>query len=122
MTTANHHDQITPENLAERGLSPELKAASIIGGHKPYSALGDNRIIGEITRQIESVRNGDMSRAEGILVAQAEALDVIFYSLLGNAERASDQDSKASFISMAVKAQEGCLSALEGLARIKSMF
>lgn len=116
-------NQTTKEAAAKQaadGLSPELKAAALIAAVKPYSALGEAPIIEEIRRQIEAVRGGDMSRAQTMLVAQAETLDVLFYSLVSKAQAANDYQVMAEALGLAVKAVEGCRLALEGLAIIRS--
>jgi len=104
---------------AALGLSPELKAASLIATVKPYSRIDEKQIIQEVKRQIAAVRSGDVSRSEGLLVGQAEVLDVLFYSLLSQSLRAEDREASAALLSMALQAQEGCRSAIEGLAAIK---
>ncbi|WP_226506457.1 hypothetical protein [Pseudomonas sp. MWU16-30317] len=116
-------EQLTNEVLAKQaadGLSPELKAAALIAAVKPYSALGEVPIIEEIRRQIEAARGGDMSRGHAMLVAQAETLDVLFYSLASKARAANDYQTMAELLCVVVKAVEGCRSALEGIAAITS--
>lgn len=103
------------------GLSPELKAASMICGIKPYSSAGEQTLIDEVKRQIDAVVAGDMSRPEAMLAAQAESLDALFYNLLSRAQRSTDAEAVTTLVGAAVKAQEGCRSAIEGLATVKRL-
>jgi hypothetical protein len=115
-------NQPTKEAAAKQaadGLSPVLKAAALIAAVKPYSALGEAPIIEEICRQIEAARGGDMSRVQAMLVAQAETLDVLFYSLASKARAANDYQTMAEVLGVAVKATEGCRLALEGLVVLR---
>ncbi|WP_282365626.1 hypothetical protein [Pseudomonas sp. PS02290] len=115
-----------PQNQPEVGkplslsdLSPELKAAVLISTIKPYSMLGEQAVIEDVKHQIGLVLAGDLSRPQAMLAGHAEALDALFYSLLSQAQRATEPESLAALIGSAVKAQEGCRSAVEGLATLK---
>ncbi|HEX8542678.1 MAG TPA: hypothetical protein VF671_13335 [Pseudomonas sp.] len=102
-------------------LSPALKAAVFISVIKPYSLLGEQEIIEDIKHQISLVLAGDLARPEAMLAGHAEALDALFYNMLSQAQRAKDPEAAATLIGSAVKAQEGCRSAVEGLATFKRM-
>lgn len=117
-----------PQNQPEVGkplslsdLSPELKAAVLISTIKPYSLLGEQAVIADVKHQIGLVLAGDLTRPEAMLAGHAEALDALFYSLLSQAQRATEPESLAALIGSAVKAQEGCRSAVEGLATFKRL-
>lgn len=97
------------------GMDPAYKAGSLIAGIKPFSTQGAHQVIDEIKRQIEAVRSGDLGRGQAMLVAQAEALDVLFYSYLSRAQGANDTEGIAASLALAVKAMEGCRIAIEGL-------
>lgn len=117
-----------PQNQPEVGkplslsdLSPELKAAVLISTIKPYSLLGEQAVIEDVKHQIGLVLAGDLTRPEAMLAGHAEALDALFYSLLSQAQRATEPELLAALIGSAVKAQEGCRSAVEGLATFKRL-
>lgn len=117
-----------PQNQPEAGkpialsdLSPELKAAVLISTIKPYSLLGEQAVIEDVRHQIGLVLAGDLTRPEAMLAGHAEALDALFYSLLSQAQRATEPESLAALIRSAVKVQEGCRSAVEGLATFKRL-
>lgn len=82
-TTAQPSDKQT-----QIGMDPAYKAGVLIAGMRPYNTQGAHHIVDEIKRQIEAVRSGDLSRGKAMLVAQAEALDVLFYNFLNKAQKA----------------------------------
>lgn len=108
--------EVSTEQKTRNGMSPAYKAGSLIAGVRPFTAQGAHQIIDEIKRQIDAVRSGDLSRGEAMLVAQAEALDVLFYSYLSQARSAKDTETAAIYLAQAVKAAEGCRIAWEGVA------
>lgn len=79
-----------------------------------------NELVSELARQIDVVNGGDLARAEGILIAQAHALDNIFANL---ARRATNQEylkQWEAYMHIAMKAQNQCRMMLETLATIKN--
>lgn len=106
------------ETKIQIGMDPAYKAGSLIAGVRPFTAQGAHQVIDEIKRQIEAVRSGDLSRGEAMLVAQAEALDVLFYSYLSQTQKSEDIEITAASLALAVEAMNGCRSALEGLSAI----
>jgi hypothetical protein len=117
------HSEASPEGsplvLAE--LSPEFKAAVFISVIKPYSLRGEQEIIEDIKRQISLVLDGDLARPQAMLAGHAESLDAMFYKLLSQAQREKDPDTVIALMAAAMKAQEGCRSAIEGLATFKRL-
>lgn len=101
------------------GLTPEMKAASFICGIKPYASFSEQAVIEEVTQQIAAVVAGDMTRPEAMMAAQAETLDALFYSLVAQAQRATEPDLCAMLLGAALRAHEGCRSAVESLATIQ---
>lgn len=122
MNYAQSEDRSPAESvltLAE--LSPEIKAAVFISVIKPYSLFGEQEIIEDVKRQISLVLAGDLSRPQAMLAGHAEALDALFYNLLSQAQREKDPEAATALVGAAVKAQEGCRSAIEGLATFKRL-
>jgi hypothetical protein len=101
------------------GLTPEMKAASFICGIKPYSSLGENAVIDEVRQQIAAVADGDMTRPAAMMAAHAETLDALFYSLVAKAQREADPEVSLTILSAALRAHEGCRSAVESLSGIQ---
>lgn len=106
------------ETKTQIGMDPAYKAGSLIAGIKPFSTQGAYQIIDEIKRQTEAARSGDLGRGQAILVAQAEALDVLFYSYLSKSTGANNDRDAAAFLGVALRAAQGCRIALEGVEAI----
>jgi hypothetical protein len=90
-------------NAGKDGIGPELMA-----------------LIEELGEQVAAVNDGDLKRAEGMLIAQAHTLDAIFGSL---ARRAVNQDylkQYETYMRLALKAQSQCRATLQALAEIKN--
>lgn len=101
---------VSPDQKIRNGMDPSYKAGALIAGMRPFTAQSAHQIIDEIKRQIEAVRSGDLSRGKAMLVAQAEALDVLFYNFLNKAqkaEKAQDTEAAIAWLALAVKAVEG---------------
>ncbi|MGH8419961.1 MAG: hypothetical protein ACRER8_22210 [Pseudomonas sp.] len=98
-----------------------MKAGTFISVIKPYTDRSGQEIIEDVKHQIGLVLGGDLTRPQAMLAGHAEALDALFYNLLSQAQRSKDPEVVGAFLSAAVKAQEGCRSAAEGLATIKQL-
>jgi hypothetical protein len=105
--------------VAKRLTRPDVCAAAIIeqwqNDTHDVNALAD-----ELARQIEAVNGGDLRRAEGMLIAQAHALDNIFSNLARRATGQSYLTQWEAYMRMAMKAQNQCRMTLETLAAIKN--
>jgi hypothetical protein len=122
MTKPAHLDASPDDSpLTLDELSPELKAAVFISVIKPYSLLGEQEIIEDVKRQIDLVLAGDLARPQAMLAGHAESLDAMFYKLLSQAQREKDPETVTALMAAAVKAQEACRSAIEGLATFKRL-
>lgn len=98
---------------------PETSAASVIENWQK-DTHDVNALAAELGKQVEAVNGGDLRRAEGLLIAQAHALDNIFANL---ARRATGQQLLVqweAYMRMAMKAQNQCRMTLETLATIKN--
>lgn len=107
------------EAVARKLVRPEVSAAGVIENWQK-DTHDVNELVSELARQIDVVNGGDLARAEGMLIAQAHALDNIFANL---ARRATGQQYLAqweAYMRMAMKAQNQCRMTLETLARIKN--
>ncbi len=108
------------DNATARTLTrPEVQAAATIqqwGG----DVLEVNVLARELREQVAAVNNGDLKRADGMLISQAHTLDALFNSL---ARRAHAQDQLKQYethFRLALKAQSQCRATLETLAEIKN--
>jgi hypothetical protein len=105
--------------VAKKLTRPEVSAAAIIESWQK-DTHDVNELVTELSRQVEAVNSGDLARAEGMLIAQAHALDNIFSNL---ARRATSQDylkQWEAYMRMAMRAQNQCRLTLETLAAIKN--
>ncbi|MCK9398287.1 MAG: hypothetical protein M0Q44_22215 [Methylobacter sp.] len=73
-----------------------------------------------LSQQVEGVKNGDMSRPEAMLLAQAHTLDELFNNLARRAHCQEQMKHYETFLRLALKAQGQCRSTLETLAAIKN--
>jgi hypothetical protein len=98
---------------------PEVSAASVIEAWQ-QDMHDVNELVCELERQTQVVNGGDLSRAEGMLMAQAHALDGIFSNLAQRATRQEHLKNWEAYMRMAMKAQSQCRMTLETLASIKN--
>ena len=79
-------------------------------------------LIEVLANQNESVRNGDLARAENMLMTQAHTLDAIFNELARRAASNMGEYMNAMdrYLRLALKAQSQCRATLETLVTIKN--
>jgi hypothetical protein len=119
VVTSSTDKQELAAAIAQKLTRPEVSAAGIIENWQK-DTHDVNELVTELARQIDTVNGGDLARAEGILIAQAHALDNIFANL---ARRATNQEYLKQwdgYMRMAMKAQNQCRMTLETLATIKN--
>lgn len=80
---------------------------------------GVDELTAELQKQAETVHDGDMRRAETMLVAQAHALQAIFAHFAERARTADSLDLLQGLLGLALKAQAQCRSTLETLVDVK---
>jgi hypothetical protein len=98
---------------------PEVGAAAAIE-HWQTDTHDVNELACELSRQVAAVNDGDMRRAEAMLIAQAHVLDNIFVNL---ARRAKNQEHLLQFqthLNLAFKAQSQCRATLAALGELKN--
>ncbi len=114
----------TPNDAIARTLTrPEMHAARTMqmwegGDRHEVSAL-----MREMAEQIAAANRGDLSRTEGMLVAQAHTLDALFNNLACRAHvnlGAGYLEAGERFMRLALKAQSQCRTTHETLAEIKN--
>ncbi|MGH9905868.1 MAG: hypothetical protein ACRD8U_09850, partial [Pyrinomonadaceae bacterium] len=67
----------------------------------------------------QAVNDGDLKRAEGMLIAQAHALQAIFTNLSWRAAKAQYMSQFQPYIALALKAQSQCRTTLQTLGELK---
>jgi len=110
-----------PEAMARLALDPAVAGAVVIQEFtKCFGEQDLPALIQALNTSIDKAKGGDVSQAEAMLYAQANALQGIF---MGLAHRASQQGylkQWEAFLRMALKAQNQCRMTLETLAMLKN--
>lgn len=82
-----------------------------------------NALARELAEQIAAANRGDLSRSEGMLMAQAHTLDALFNNLGRRARGNFDAgylEAGDRYMRLALKSQSQCRTTLEALAEIKN--
>ncbi len=114
----------SPEQaVADLTIAPAMNAGLVIaaftGNTMGKDAVGINEVLVSLQDSIGKVQAGDMSTAEGMLVAQATALQTIFVSYARKAQAQSQQRNLEAFMGMALKAQAQSRATLQALIELK---
>ena len=108
---------------ARNVIGPEVKGAVTTSAFcKVFGEIDLQAMLGELDRQNEKVRGGDISRADSLLMTQAHTLDAIFNELARRAALNMGEHLNAMdrYLRLALKAQSQCRATLETLAAIKN--
>jgi hypothetical protein len=105
--------------IARKLTRPEVTSASVIENWQK-DTHDVNELVAELARQVDAVGAGDLRRAEGMLIAQAHALDNIFANLARRATNQQYLPQWEAYMRMAMKAQNQCRMTLETLATVKN--
>jgi hypothetical protein len=103
--------------------APEVAAYRVIGAAQPKHLADEIDVPGLLATlrdQARTVSSGDLSRAESLLMNQADALQSLFVGLV---ERSFTQEylvHMEGFMRLALKAQSQCRATLETLAAVKN--
>lgn len=104
-------------------VGPTVKGAVATNAFcKVYGEIDLQAMVDELGRQNEQVRDGDLSRADSLLMTQAHTLDAIFNELARRAALNMGEYINATdrYLRLALKAQSQCRATLETLAAIKN--
>jgi hypothetical protein len=116
-------EQSKDEAVAQTFLNPITNAAISIKSHnKKHDEVTVDGLKSELQRQINKVNDGNLQRAEAMLLAQAHTLDSLFTDLLGRSRLNMGEYFHAAekYMRLALKAQGQCRTTLEALAEIKN--
>lgn len=109
--------------MAEAMLRPTVGAAlTVCQFNKVSGELPLTELVQELTQQIRACANGDLSRGEGMLTAQAHSLDAIFNELARRAQLNVGHypETVERYMRLALKAQSQCRATIEALANMKN--
>lgn len=118
-----YEDESQVKAMARAALTPEVQAALTIAQWQAqtFSEKVDiNATIRELKEQSKILKAGDMSRAESMLLAQAQTLDELFNNLARKAHRCEYMSQFEANLKLALKAQNQCRMTLETLSNIKN--
>ncbi len=106
---------------ANAAVDPRANAGVVILEYgKPFGEQNINELITALGTTTNKVLDGNMKPVEAMLIAQAQALQVIFTTFSRRAINADYQQTLESYFRMALKAQNQCRMTLETLANIKN--
>ena len=114
-------DEDRDDVIARELTHPAVQSATTI-----QRMQGDNHEVNalarELQKQVDAVNAGNLTRAEGMLIAQAHTLDEIFNSLARRAHLNMGEyiNAAETYMRLALKAQSQCRATLETLAAIKN--
>ncbi len=98
---------------------PEIGAAAVIEAWQK-DTHDVNALAAELAGQVQAVNAGELGRAEGILISQAQTLDAIFVNLMRRAVNQSTMPHWEAYMRMGMKAQSQCRATLQALGELKN--
>ena len=112
---------LSPVAIARNILAPSLLAANTIAAVLPTDApLDIPALTAALGEQSRKVIDGDLSRAEAMLITQAHTLNTLFTALTRRAVAQEYLNQYETYMRLALKAQSQCRATLETLATIKN--
>ena len=85
--------------------------------------VGMTAVVTELSKHVAATNSGDLTRAETMLMSQAQTLDVMFNEFgkrVGVNLKAGNRDICEQYLRMALKAQAQCRTTIETLAEVKN--
>lgn len=121
MNLVLHGNQTQDRAIAEAALSPEMANASTAVDYSKqiFSDICLQDCIEVMQEDIKAVNGGNLDKLEGMLTAQAEALNAMFNNLAKRALNATYLPQLDTFTRLAMKAQSQCRTTVEAIAEIK---
>ena len=116
-------DDETGRNYAALLTSPEFAAYRIERAMQPASLADEIDVPGLLAAlrdHASAVNEGDLSRAEAMLINQADALQALFVNLTERSLRQEYLVHAEGFMRLALKAQSQCRATLETLSTVKN--
>ncbi|MGH8578690.1 MAG: hypothetical protein ACREVK_00735 [Gammaproteobacteria bacterium] len=107
------------KRIAELYLSPELQAARLTLAFNPKRSLDLVEVVGKLAEHARAANDGDLSRAEAMLVNQAHALQAMFANLAERAQTQVGIPQIQCLMGLALRAQSQCRATLQTLADVK---
>lgn len=99
--------------------SSHLSAARIVIGYNAGTNIDLMAACDVLTGHQKELKDGDLSRAESMLMNQAVALQSIFVDLALRAKQQTGLSQLQTLTGLALKAQSGCRATLQALGELK---
>lgn len=121
-----HEGETKERVVASKALEPEVQAATTLIDVYNSNFCGElldlNATVGELAKQTEQLKQGDLSRAEGMLSSQAHTLDQMFNRLLriGMNNLSYNADVADKVLKLAMKSQSQCRTTWEAISKIQN--
>ena len=112
-----------PDALAHTVIRPTVQAATtLMNYNKDFGEIAINTLVNDLETECKLANNGDLARAETILMAQAQTLDSIFNNLARRASLNIGEYVNAAdiYLRLALRAQAQCRANIETLAMMKN--
>ena len=107
--------------LARTVTRPSVQGALTLQVYgKGFGDLDAFALMDALGEQIQAANDGDMGRAEGMLITQAHTLDAMFNNLARRAINASSLDNLDRYLKLSLRAQSQCRSTWEAVSTIKN--
>ena len=100
-------------------LAPSINSAIVISECNSNQGLELTSLIAELRHQSQQVFEGNLEKAEAMLISQAHALDTIFRHMMIRSFKAEYLKPRQIFTHMALKAQSQCRQTLSALGELK---
>jgi len=114
--------QTQGQALSRAALQPCINSASVIEAYQ-VNLMGKDVDLGELVEGLselcKSVKDGDLSTVEAMLIAQATALQTIFASLARRAATQEHMRQYETFMGLALKAQAQSRATITALVDLK---
>lgn len=116
----HNSDKSAGRALAETVTSPECLSASVLTLCQGIDHSHVTELVGELKKQSAAIHVDDLSRAEGMLSAQAHTLDGLFAKLTGDALKSSNLDKLERYMKLALKAQNQARATVQTIVELKA--
>ena len=115
-------NETSEQRVAKVALGPTALNAitALTYSKRRFGAISIGAACHALDSSIKSLRGGDLSGAEAVLISQATALNSIFNDLAMRSYEQSQMQHLDTFLRLAMKAQNQCRMTLETLATIKN--
>jgi hypothetical protein len=118
MSRKRKPSKAAPDRVAEWQVSPEFRAANTVAKLDKSGNVADLAV--ELLKRSGDARQGNLGRAEQMLLAQAHTLDALFHRLAAASMTPGRGEQGERLLRLALKAQGQCARTLEVLAGVKN--